>query len=216
MKHPLSALVLSLGLLAPALASAEEHYQKGTALFSAERLMGISLSHFSRENPDPPGGDAEADWTSFGFGWRANAAGQLSPFDVPRIGFDYMVIDHLSIGGSLGYASVSLDDPDQSAALFQIAPRVGYMHAFTRVISIWPRGGLTYHSLGTDPGSESENGLALTIECPFTFSPTDHFAFHVGPTFDIDMFGNFNPEAGDDRSQHWRTFGITGGILGWL
>ena len=214
MKHTLSALVLSLGLLLPALASAEEIHHKGTAIFSAERLVGISWSHFSRENA--PAADIERDWTSFGFGWRASEGGTLAPFDLPCVGFDYMVIDHLSIGGSIGYASVSLDDPDASIALFEIAPRVGYAIALGRVVSLWPRGGITYHAQSSDPGSEGQNGFAFTAECPFTFSPTNHFAFHVGPTFDIDMFGNYNPDVGDDVDQHWRSFGITGGIMGWL
>ncbi len=216
MKHTLTATVLALGLTTSALASAQEINRKGTMIFSAERLMGFSFSHMSRENPDPPGGDTDQDWTNFGFGWRANVNGAVSPFDVPRIGFDYMIIDKLSLGGSLGYASVSLDDPDASGSIFQIAPRVGYLHSFSKVISIWPRGGLTYHSFSNDPGDNSENGFALSVECPFTFSPTEHFAFHVGPTFDIDMFGNFDPGDAPDQSQHWRSIGITGGLLGWF
>jgi hypothetical protein len=208
MKHTLTALVLSLGLATPALASAQEINQKGNLIFSAERLMGLSFSHVSQENPDPLEDD-ENDYTVFGFAWRGTSP--QSPFDIPRIGFDYMLIDKLSLGGSLGYASIG-DDAD--IAIFQIAPRVGYLHSFSKVISIWPRGGLTYHSLSGD-GDYSENGFAFSAECPFTFSPTEHFAFHVGPTFDIDLFGGYGGDD-SDLSQHWRTFGITGGLLGWF
>lgn len=211
MKHTLSALALSLGLSFPALASAQEISSKANMIFSVDRLVGFSSSHYWRENP--PGDDIKSDWTNFGFGWRGTP--QVAPFDIPRFAFDYLIIDHLSVGGSLGYASVSLDDPDVSVALFEIAPRVGYIYSFGRVVSIWPRGGFTYHSAGADPG-DSENGFALTLECPFTFSPIEHVAFHVGPTFDIDMFGTHDPEMGDNNDQGYRSFGIAGGMLVWL
>ncbi len=206
MKHVLSALVLSLVVSAPALASAQSLERKGNAIFSAERMMGITATHVSwEEGPF----DDEADWTSFSFGWR----GSPSPFDIPRIAFDYTVIEHLSIGGALGYYSI---DPDGGADTtgFLLNPRVGYIVEFGRVVGIWPRGGLTYHS----GGNPDNHGLALTLECPFTFSPTQHFAFQVGPTFDIDMTGEAeNRGPGDiDVDQNIRAFGLNAGLLGWF
>ena len=80
---------------------------------------------------------------------------------------------------------------------------------------MWPRGGFTYHS-GERP--YDNNGFALTVECPFTFSPTRNFAFHIGPTFDVDLFGEaegFGP--GDqDVDQTYRTIGLNAGLLGWF
>lgn len=206
MKHALSALVLSLVVSAPALVHAQSLERKGNMIFSADRLMGFTATHRHRE-PDGPGPDEDVDYTSFGLLWRAAP----SVFDVPRVSFDYTVIDHLSVGGSLGFYSV---DPDGGSDLsgFLFSPRVGYVYEFGRVVGIWPRGGFTYHS---GDFLAEENGFALTLECPFTFSPTEHFAFHVGPTFDIDMFGeaDLGPV---DVDQNYRVFGLNAGLLGWF
>ena len=91
---------------------------------------------------------------------------------------------------------------------------MGYVHAFGRVVGIWPRGGFTYHS--GEVGGRDENGFALTLECPFTFSPVEHFAFHIGPTFDVDLFGEAEGGGGNDIDQHYRAFGLNAGLLGWF
>jgi hypothetical protein len=212
MKHALSALVVSFGFSLPALASAQELGRKGDVVFSVDRLMGITGTHTAGELRPAPG-EYHDDFTSISFGWRASPDG--SPFDVPRLAFDYLVIDHLSIGGSLGYASVDADQQNDYST-FLIAPRIGYAYAFGRVVGIWPRGGFTYHSTSVDDRFD-EKGFALSLECPFTFSPATHFAFHIGPTFDIDMFGDRDPNGIIEKSDRtYRTFGVNGGLLGWF
>jgi len=209
MKHALSALVSSLGLLLPALASAQELGAKGDVVFSVDRLMGVTGTHITGERGPL---EYKDDFTSISFGWRASP--DLSPFDVPRFAFDYLFIDHLSIGGSLGYASVDGDQsPDYST--FLISPRVGYAYAFGKVVGIWPRAGFTYHSTSIDDGFD-EKGFALSLECPFTFSPATHFAFHIGPSFDVDMFGSRDPSPIDKGDRTYRAFGINAGLLGWF
>lgn len=209
MKHALSALVLVFSLFAPALVSAQELGAKGDAVFSIDRVMGITGTHIAGER-----GRAEYtnDWTSFSFGWRGSP--DFSPFDTPRFAFDYLVIDHLSIGGSLGYASLDADQGNDISTLV-IAPRVGYAYAFGRVVGIWPRGGFTYYSTSVDNVFD-EKGFALMLECPFTFSPAPHFAFHVGPTFDVDMFGSRDPSPIDKGDRTYRTMGLNAGLLGWF
>jgi len=211
MKHALSALVVSFGLSLPALGSAQELGRKHDVVFSVDRLMGVTGTHVAG-NTGPV--EYHDDFTSLSFGWRATPDG-LSPFDVPRFAFDYLIIDHLSIGGSLGYASVDADQQNDFST-FIIAPRIGYAYAFGRVVGIWPRGGFTYHSTSVDNGFD-EKGFALTVECPFTFSPTQHFAFHIGPTFDVDMFGDRDTRvAVNEGDRTYRAFGVNGGILGWF
>ncbi len=209
MKHALSALVLSLGLLAPALASAQELGAKGDAVFSVDRVMGITSTHVTGELGRV---DYKNDWTSASFGWRATPGG--SPFDVPRLAFDYLVIEHLSIGGSFGYASIDVDQGNDFST-FVIAPRVGYLYSFGRVVGIWPRGGFTYHTTSID-NDHDDKGFALSLECPFTFSPASHFAFHVGPTFDLDMFGSRDPSPIDKGDLTYRAMGLNAGLLGWF
>ncbi len=208
MKHALSTLVVSSGLLTPAFAAAQELGAKGDAVFSVDRLMGITGTHVAGELGPREYTD---DFTSLSLGWRASP--DRSPFDVARFAFDYLVIDHLSIGGSLGYASVDADQQDYST--FLLAPRVGYAYAFGKVVGIWPRAGFTYHTTNIDNGLD-EKGFALSLECPFTFSPASHFAFHVGPTFDVDMFGSRDPSPIDKGDRTYRTFGVNGGLLGWF
>lgn len=209
MKQPLSALVLSFGLLVPALASAQELGTKGDMVFSVDRLMGITGTHIAGERGPL---DYDDDVTSISFGWRASP--DLSPFDVPRLAFDYLVIDHLSIGGSLGYASFDFDQQND-ASMFIIAPRVGYAYAFGKVVGIWPRGGFTYHTTSVDTAFD-EKGFALSLECPFTFSPATHFAFHIGPSFDVDMFGSRDPSPINKGDRTYRSVALNGGILGWF
>ena len=205
MKQVVSGLSLSLYLCLPALASAQELGQKGDAVFSADRLMGVTGT--KRDQELSP---LTQDWTSISFGWRGQENGA---FDVPRLSFDYLPIDHLTIGGSLGYVSSDGENtPDREAFLF--SPRVGYAYAFGRVVGIWPRGGLTYHTQSV--GDLTEKGLALSLEVPFTFSPVNHFAFSVGPTFDIDMFGSVRAGNAPKLDLTYRTFGLNAGLLGWF
>ena len=211
MKFALSSLVLSFAVSIPALASAQELGNKHDVVFSVDRLMGITGTKVRYEDNL---GFADNDWTSISFGWRSSPG--VSPFDMPRFAFDYLVAEHLSIGGSLGYASLDADrGPDGSA--FVIAPRVGYLYSFGRVVGIWPRGGFTYHTASVDNVFD-EKGFALSLECPFTFSPATHFAFHVGPSFDIDMFGSHTNVPGPDVKGDvtYRTFGVNAGLLGWF
>ncbi len=214
MRVKLLVLTTTLSSLLPALAVAQEFGSKGDVVFSAERLMGISGTHSVIELEPLP--DYENDWTSISFGWQGPVSVEESPFDVPRLAFDYLVIDHLSLGGSLAYASISPDDPRANdVTMFMLAPRIGYAHSFGRVVAIWPRGGFTYHSTSVDTG-DAVSGFALSLECPFTFSPVQHFAFQVGPSFDIDLFGKLDPVVGPDRDRTFRSFGVSAGLLGWL
>lgn len=205
MKHLLTALALSLGLLVPALAHAQELGSKGDAIFSVDRLMGVTGT--KRDEEFVP---RSQDYTSISFGWRGSL---VTPFDVPRLSFDYLPIEHLSIGASLGYVSVDGEEAGEWDA-FVIAPRVGYLYSFGRVVGIWPRGGFTYHTQSA--GSTTDKGFALSLECPFTFSPARHFAFHVGPSFDIDMFGSRKTGDLPKHDLTYRTFGLNAGLLGWF
>ncbi len=209
MKHSFSVAVVATSSLFAALANAQEIGNKGDVVLSADRLMGITGTHVAGEVGPL---DYENDYTSISFGWRGSPEG--SPYDVPRLSFDYLVTNHLSIGGSLGYFSADPDEGNKSSA-FLLAGRVGYLYAFGRVVGIWPRGGFTYHSVDVDNGYD-ENGFGLNLECPFTFSPANHFAFTLGPTFDVDLFGERDPSPIDEGDRKYRAFGVNAGLLGWF
>jgi hypothetical protein len=210
MKRTISAVVFAVSAAVPSFASAQELGAKGDAVFSADRLFGITGTHLHDPGVNQNGHD---DWTSISFGWRGT--GNDSPFDVPRFSFDYLVINHLSLGGSLGYSSLNADVRNDYS-MFLFAARIGYLYSFGRVVGIWPRGGITYHTDNIN-GDRDIDGLALTLECPFTFSPASHFAFTVGPTFDADLFGNRQVAGNPNNIDHtYRTFGVSAGLLGWF
>jgi hypothetical protein len=179
---------------APAMAQADVFGKQMDVAFGADRLFGISFAHRRDEDRCGPGNrreDCEHDTTGFGLGWRGRDA--QTPFDVPRFAFDIFVIDSLSVGGSVGYASYSTDrdpgpaiagdggDVDRTEWLF--SPRVGYVIMFTDNFGFWPRGGITYHSRKDDPDGrrrDREHGWALTFEAMFVWTPVQHFGFAFG------------------------------------
>ena len=214
-----TAAAISLGAVS---AQAEEFGVQGTAAFSADRLFAFHSTRVVRERPAPQPDD-QVTYTGIGFGWRSQF--QASPFDVPRLAFDYFVIDGLNIGGSLGYASVD-DDNDQwrgrrdRYSAFLLAPRVGYVWMFSEVAGFWLRGGFTYHSWTRDNPDPAEpdqtiSGLALTVEPTFVLSPVEHFAFVLGPTLDWDVSGEHDPGPAQWDNEY-RSIGIQFGLMGWL
>jgi hypothetical protein len=212
-----TAAVLSAG---PAMAQA--FGSAGDVVFAGERLFGIQGTHVFQENQVPAEPDYENDYTTINFGWRGPLSPDLfSPFDPPRLGFDVFVIDRLSVGGSLGWASGSVDNEDTPVVdtggynAFIFSPRVGYCYMFSEVIGIWPRGGVAYHSSSVDD-VYSDSGFSLGIEAMFPIVPVRHFGFLIGPTFDIDLTGTRDPEVGSDVDRTYRSFGLQVGLFGWI
>jgi hypothetical protein len=213
------ALVIATLSVAPS-ALAQEFGKQGDAVFAAERLFGFTSTSATLENPGP-GDDVEFDGTNFSLGWRGSW-GTSSPYEVPRLAFDYLVIDSLSVGGSLGFASISEDvdggflGANGDGTSFLFAPRVGYIFMFNDVIGIWPRGGFTYHSQNVDDSYDA-NGFGLNLEAMFPIIPTEHFGFLVGPTLDLDFTGSYDPDGpADDVDLTYTTIGIQAGLFGWL
>ncbi len=205
---------------------------QGDAALSVERLFGISGTHVYEEL-DPPQGpndddEVEDDYIGLSFGWRGPYAPQYSPFDTPRLAFDYFIFDRVSVGGSLAYAS-GKDDSEEFAdgqtfgegpsdySAFLFAPRAGYALMFADAAGIWGRGGITYHYYSVD-GVLSEDGLALTFEAMFVIAPIQHLGILIGPTFDIDLVGGRDYEVGQEPSvkRTYRSIGLQIGLLGWM
>lgn len=203
-------------------ALAQEFGAKGTPAISADRLTGFSIDHSKLSIP-APGEDRKVTTNHLGFLWQGNLFG--SPYSIPRLAFDYFVIDRLSIGGALGYASYSVDtDPGNghgSLSAFVFAPRVGYVWNINSWASFWLRGGFTYHSYGTDANTGSEHAIALTVEPTFVLSPSNHWGFVVGPTGDFSFTGSREvangPNGHVDRDLSYTSFGILrAGLIGWF
>ena len=201
---------------------------KSQLSISAERIFGFVSS---TETTEP--GMLEISTTTQTIGFIAQGQAS-SPYSVPRLALDYFVADGVSVGGSIGYAtsssetetsgggtSVTMEGDTTTTFLFTF--RGGYAHMFSRSAGIWPRLGFTYHSVGSeDPDGNSEftvSGLALGLEVQFVLSPVEHFAFTVGPSFDVGLGGSSEASNGGTSVETDTTItdiAITVGVLGWL
>jgi hypothetical protein len=220
----LASLTLALGLVSlSGVAQAQEFGTQGRAVFGAERLFGVTWSHHWLRTQNPAQPDPVEDNTEVSFLWHQPA----NIFSAPRVTFDYFVIDHLSVGGTLAYASWTTSHPnevprpaDTSNSQFAFMPRVGYAYMFGSVVGIWPHGGLMYHSGSFDDGNgrtDKGSGFAFDLDALFVFAITPHFGFTVGPTFDVDLGGSHTvTPPGVSQDEHFRQFGIQAGLLGWL
>lgn len=205
----MGCLAVTIGVLASPRAEAQEPDQFARAnqfALSVERAFGFVHTIDTAE----PSADTTDTDTITNVNLLTNPMGGFfSGYTVVRIGFDFFVIDGLSIGAALGYFTASTssetefmgmtdesDGPTYSG--FLVAPRIGYAYMFNPTVGIWPRGGITYaHRSISDPDSDDEsstNRLAVTLELPLVISPVPHVGFLLGPTFDIGISGSNNNE----------------------
>jgi hypothetical protein len=206
-------------------AHAEDFAHQGQLAISADRLFGYAQTETTLEADDS---DVEATTKESGFNLLVNGGESL--FSTARVGFDYFIVDNVSIGGALGYANVSNEveidagqfstDGEAESSGFVLAPRVGYAAMFTDRVGLWPRGGITYvHIVNENDANEeaTTNITAFTVEVPVVLLPAPGFAFTVGPTLDIGLAGGFDNEATDAEGDVSVTaFGVQAGILGYF
>ncbi len=127
---------------------------------------------------------------------------------------DYFIMKNLSIGGVIGV--VYQKTGDSKATAFKLGPRVGYNIEFSRLVSFWPKIGISYshtknkHSTeinGQDFTSTTKNNaVQLNIFAPVMVHPASHFFVGFGPFVDTDLNG-------DHRATIW---GLRLTIGGWL
>jgi hypothetical protein len=216
MSRILPTLLLSVGLCAVSShLSAQPLGSKGDAIFGAERLFGVRGENFSGEPPEPAE-PFDVSETTIGFGF----AESLTPYNMPRVTFDYMLIDKLSLGGALGFSTTDTEVEGPGGAFgspkrFVVAPRVGFLHMFGRVAGIWPRGGLSYHSQSVED-AYSESGFSLNLECNFPIVMVEHFGVLVGVAFDRSLTASRDPEDFVEYDVSYQSFGLNVALFGWL
>jgi hypothetical protein len=229
---------------------------QGQFIVSGERLFGLSL-WWLKSKPDPTPGTpnpATTTWngTDIHLLWGADIdltdggpSGTNADFySIPRIGFDYVAIPSLTLGGSVGYfhqsssrertsngTTVSRDLPTGWG--FLVSPRVGYIIGLSPLLAIWPRGGVTYfyakssstNDSGTTTTKVSLNGFAVSLDPQLVISPVPHFGFTVGPVADIPLAGNVRTESTNtntstttstDTSTKITNLGLVVGMLGYF
>jgi hypothetical protein len=183
-------------------AHAQELGSAGNLAFGAERLFGLYFESRSREVGG--GVDIDMDTTVIGLGWSLGA--QFALLTIPRLGIDYFVNEHLTLGGSFGVASVSIEDVDYIGIL--LAARAGYALRLSHEIAFWPRGGLTFATAG---GDADVNVFSITLEGMFSFSLRDGWSFLAGPVLDLGVVGEWG-----DGDYTEILFGIMFGLEGWV
>lgn len=227
---------LTLAFYGGAARAEGEFGQAGTFAISAERLFGVT---FASVNAQLNGADVSAKQTLISLLDNGTSVSEDVGFDsgyaTARIGADYFVIPGLSLGGNLGFFtvsnSVSTEANGTSASQdtgsgngIIVAARVGYAYMFNPKVGIWPRGGFTYMGAHAENDSGSRKwgatASAITLELPFVITPVPHFGFLVYPFWDIGLGGtreltiNNGPTNSLDTTTHG--LGIQAGLIGYL
>jgi hypothetical protein len=220
--------VAALLFLQPALARAQTKADFGTRgefVLSADRLVPLfSWTRVAQDDLPPLGMGVTNSFTSrsqtaFSFFWGSNEQPQAAFFTVPRVGFDYVVIPNLTIGGDVAVfftvgsnASAETDFANGSSQstsgdnggffLFGIAPRAGYVLRLSDLFALWLRGGFSFYT-GTTSNPQLMNGtsshdsvdqFAIDLEPQVVFTPVPHFGLTAAIDGDIPLVG-----------RHWHT-----------
>ncbi len=203
MKASVSVSVAVAILLAAGAAGAQEKAgTQGNFTVGLERALGLYAGHIDIDEQN--GNENEFDYTGIELGIRGSG---VIPSNNVRVGFDYFVIDNLSLGTGIGFASY---DDDNERSLFLIAPRVGYFLGFGEHFGFWPRAGFTFWTQD-DPDAHN---IMVTLEGMFTIAPNPTYAFTVGPVVDLGFSGEEDRGAAPDVDRTDRLLGIAIGMVG--
>ncbi len=256
----LTALGAALGTMLVATAAHAQDKgnfgDQGQFVFGADRLFS-AFTYTSNIYAFPGvNGNTTVNGTSMGLLWGGSGvsggtpngggfvAGNPNFYSPPRVGFDYVIIPHLTIGGELyawftpgqNYSTptgngASTTNPNATGSSFGIAPRVGYIFGLNDTFSFWLRGGLSYYVSNWSSNGTLPNGCSVTagidafgldLDPQLVISPVNHFAFTVGPALDWGFLGgwssNSNSCNGVTQSGNYNavSFGVNGGLLGWF
>jgi hypothetical protein len=251
----LAALTASPLLLLTTTAAAQERFgEKGQFILSVDRvspLFAYTSTVVSAKTAGPGGTTVEVSQTyhrtSSNLLWTGAASDGNLPMRtnltlLPRFAFDFVVVSHLTLGGSIfgsiGFDSshdevrnnITISRKDPTLSAFGIYPRVGYVIGFNEVFAFWPRGGLTFLYAKSSNDDVQNNGIIIehstsltalwfTAEAMFAVTPVPHFGFTFGPLIDVPIVGSTTTKNGAlnfDGGQKELHFGITAGLLGYI
>lgn len=199
--------------------------EQGQMIFGAERVLTLFAFESSKTVDTSQAGVTQtvsASQTSssiLGSNPAGPGGGITTFYKIPRLGFDYVVIPNLTVGGSammlftLGSGETSKTETagrttttnfdGSSITLFGLAPRVGYVIALSEMFAIWPRGGLSFYSASvrspSDPNAKTVetntiSQWALDAEGLFVFTPFPHVGITAGLAFDVPITGSLKNE----------------------
>jgi hypothetical protein len=236
MKRTVTAIGATLGTILMLTASSAHAQQyagepydrefghKGQFIISADRLVPFfAYTHDSIDNGGDKNNTAKitdsTTQTSMSFFYGYTAAARDIFYTVPRVGFDYTIINNVTIGGEivlyftlggndsekteLGNNSNTVSTGSPTTTVFGIAPRGGYIFRFTNLFSLWARGGFSFYNESTNSQSTfTNNGLKTTqtvktsdhvfsidLDPQLVLTPLPNFGLTAGVTFDIPLGG---------------------------
>ncbi len=214
--------------------------EKGEFIIGADRLVPVfsyTQEWVGHLGPLPAGETGQSSTNSQGaFSFLWGSGGPIAPafFTAPRVGFDYVLIPHLTLGGevvifantgasqtvtrntAMGNTATAVGAPEQ--VIFGFAPRVGYVLRLTDLFSLWLRGGFSFYSegdslsLGTNTGTGA-NLFALDLEPQFVITPVSHVAIALSPTLDLPLFGQVWADVNENANFDMLYFGINASML---
>lgn len=196
--------------------------EKHQLIVSADRLLPvIGYTHASVSSTDN-GQEVTSSHSGanvsllFGSSLAVPASNLVDPHTLPRVAFDFTVIDHLTLGAALAFGvgfagkqsqeavaggvktTTKTDDP--SSWVIGFAPRVGYVVPIGNHLAFWPRGGLgVYHAaLHQDrtvanadvETSVGDTHLSLDLDPQLVIVPYPHLFCTVGPIANIPLAGS--------------------------
>jgi hypothetical protein len=136
-----------------------------------------------------------------------------NPFGAPRIGFDGVLPDGLTLGGSLTYltsngersVSSATDGSTQTQtaptlSVFTINPRIGVLLEASPVVAVWLRGGVTRTVLTGETSQSTSAAVAETttgtvslwnfsLDPQLVVMPVPHVGLTFGAVLDIGLSG---------------------------
>jgi hypothetical protein len=197
----LALAVFALGYTHPA--HAEEIGAKGNLVIGAERLFGVYIDNQTIDRGNAP--SAKIDHIVFGLGWGSSAESTLT---TPRLGIDYFLGPAFTLGGNFGFVSHNIDagtNQSNTNTGLLLGARAGYALRLGHAISFWPRGGLTFITRSGD-----NHVVSLSLDAPFTLSPSEGFAILAGPCLELGLIGT------QSRADYTEVmFGVMAGLAGW-
>jgi hypothetical protein len=216
-------------------------------LISAERITNV-LGWSSTEtvplvssNGFPSSSTAELERAGSDVSFMGSG-NSTNPFSIPRLGFDGMFANGLTLGGSISYlvasgerqsftnfngtGTVTIKEPTVSTFVF--APRLGVVIQASQVLGVWLRGGISRISMSTETsGFDPDTGaqltstktssltmVDLTLDPQLVFTPVPHVGLALGALLDIGLSGSYQDSDGSQEQDFKQSsYGVTGGLV---
>lgn len=218
-------------------------------LVGVERVTNFLAWHQAQTIEVPSGtlssNTSSIELTSSGtdLSFLSSGGSSPNPFGIPRLAFDGMLQNGLTVGGSLSYivtssqtdslttdgstvGKIASDDPTRSVFVF--APRLGVMLPAGPLLGVWLRGGISRivakserNATDTAPASTGTVGLwNFVVDPQLVINPLPHVGITLGLALDFPLSGSTEVSSSSATSSSSNSqdvtvssYGVTSGLL---